>query len=147
MRKIMYKSLLAVIAVGVLSVGMAIAETIDTPADTDNSVSTKTLKLGHNFKNVEPRIDSLQWHFHDWPIENTKKAHTFKGQLKEAVQKLPYEVKAPSYIPYGYEIYTVPVSYTHLDVYKRQRQRMLSPKVTRFGLPWRRKKSITNQLK
>lgn len=43
MRKIMYKSLLAVIAVGVLSVGMAIAETIDTPADTDNSVSTKRL--------------------------------------------------------------------------------------------------------
>ena len=107
MRKTMYKSILAVIAVGVLSVGMAIAETIDTPADTDNSVSTKTLKLGHNFKNVEPRMDTLQWHFHDWPIENTQKAHTFKGQLKEAVQKLPYEVKAPSYIPYGYEIYTV----------------------------------------
>ena len=107
MRKTMYKSVLAVIAAGVLSVGMAIAETIDTPADIDNSVSTKTLKLGHNFKNVEPRMDTLQWHFHDWPIENTQKAHTFKGQLKEAVQKLPYEVKAPSYIPYGYEIYTV----------------------------------------
>ena len=52
-------------------------------------------------------MDTLQWHFHDWPIENTQKAHTFKGQLKEAVQKLPYEVEAPSYIPYGYEIYTV----------------------------------------
>ena len=63
MRKTMYKSILAVIAAGVLSVGMVIAETIDTPADTDNSVSTKTLKLGHNFKNVEPRTDSLQWHF------------------------------------------------------------------------------------
>ncbi|MDE8715283.1 hypothetical protein PZH35_13575, partial [Veillonella atypica] len=46
-------------------------------------------------------------HLHDWPIENTQKAHTFKGQLKEAVQKLPYEVKAPSYIPNGYKIYTV----------------------------------------
>ena len=103
----MYKSILAVIAVGVLSVGMAIAETIDTPADTDNSVSTKTLKLGHNFKNVEPRMDTLQWHFHDWPIENTQKAHTFNGHLREAAQKLPYEVKAPSYIPYGYEVYTV----------------------------------------
>ena len=69
--------------------------------------SAKTLKLGHNFKNVEPRIDGLQWRFHDWPIENTQKAHTFKGNLREAAQKLPYEIKAPSYIPYGYEIYTV----------------------------------------
>ena len=69
--------------------------------------SAKTLKLGHNFKNVEPRMDGLQWRFHDWPIENTQKAHTFKGNLKEAAKKLPYEVKAPSYIPYGYEIYTV----------------------------------------
>ncbi len=70
-------------------------------------ISAKTLKLGHNFKNVEPRMDGLQWHFHDWPIENTKKAHTFNGKLLEAAKKLPYEVKAPSYIPYGYEIYTV----------------------------------------
>ena len=69
--------------------------------------SAKTLKLGHNFKNVEPRMDGLQWRFHDWPIENTQKAHTFKGNLKEAAKKLPYEVKAPSYIPYGYKIYTV----------------------------------------
>ena len=70
-------------------------------------IPAKTLKLGHNFKNVEPRMDGLQWRFHDWPIENTQKAHTFKGNLKEAAKKLPYEVKAPSYIPYGYEIYTV----------------------------------------
>ena len=70
-------------------------------------IPAKTLKLGHNFKNVEPRMDGLQWHFHDWPIENTQKAHTFKGNLKEAAQKLPYEIKAPNYIPYGYEIYTV----------------------------------------
>ena len=70
-------------------------------------IPAKTLKLGHNFKNVEPRTDGLQWRFHDWPIENTQKAHTFKGNLKEAAQKLPYEIKAPNYIPYGYEIYTV----------------------------------------
>ena len=107
MRKTMYKSVLAVIAAGLLSVGMATAETADTPDTTDQAGSTKTLKLGHNFKNVEPRIDSLQWHFHDWPIENTKKAHTFNGKLLEAAKKLPYEAEAPSYIPYGYEIYTV----------------------------------------
>ena len=70
-------------------------------------IPAKTLKLGHNFKNVEPRTDGLQWRFHDWPTENTQKAHTFKGNLKEAAQKLPYEIKAPNYIPYGYEIYTV----------------------------------------
>ena len=107
MSKTIYKSILATIAVGLLSVGSVTADTVDTAISTDNSVSTKTLKLGHNFKNVEPRMDGLQWHFHDWPIENTKKAHTFKGNLKEAAQKLPYEIKAPSYIPYGYEIYTV----------------------------------------
>ena len=107
MNKTIYKSILATIAVGLLSVGSVTADTVDTAISTDNSVSTKTLKLGYNFKNVEPRMDGLQWHFHDWPIENTQKAHSFKGQLKEAVQKLPYEVKAPSYIPYGYEIYTV----------------------------------------
>ena len=106
MRKTMYKSVLAVIAAGLLSVGMATAETLDTPDTTDQAGSTKTLKLGHNFKNVEPRTDSLQWHFHDWPIENTKKAHTFNGKLLEAAKKLPYEAEAPSYIPYGYEIYT-----------------------------------------
>ena len=88
MRKTMYKSVLAVIAAGLLSVGMATAETVDTPDTTDQAGSTKTLKLGHNFKNVEPRTDSLQWHFHDWPIENTKKAHTFNGKLLEAAKKL-----------------------------------------------------------
>ena len=36
-----------------------------------------------------------------------KKAHTFNGKLLEAAKKLPYEAEAPSYIPYGYEIYTV----------------------------------------
>jgi len=115
MRKTMYKSVLAVIAAGLLSVGMATAETLDTPDTTDQAGSTKTLKLGHNFKNVEPRMDTLQWHFHDWPIENTQKAHTFKGQLKEAVQKLPYEVEAPSYIPYGYDVPYVPAEYKDFE--------------------------------
>lgn len=73
MRKLICNSILAAIAAGLLSVGMATAETVDTPDTTDQAGSTKILKLGHNFKNVEPRIDSLQWHFHDWPIENTKR--------------------------------------------------------------------------
>ena len=107
MKKPMGKSIFAAIAMGLLSISYVSADTVDTAISTDNSVSTKTLKLGHNFKNVEPRMDGLQWRFHDWPIENTQKAHTFKGNLKEAAKKLPYEVKAPSYIPYGYEIYTV----------------------------------------
>lgn len=107
MKKLMGKSIFAAITMGLLSISYVSADTVDTAISTDNSVSTKTLKLGYNFKNVEPRMDGLQWHFHDWPIENTKKAHTFNGNLKEAAKKLPYEVKAPSYIPYGYEIYTV----------------------------------------
>ena len=68
MRKTMYKAVLATVAAGLLSIGMATAETIDTPDTIDQSVSTKTLSLGHNFRNVEPRTDHLQWHFHDWPI-------------------------------------------------------------------------------
>ena len=50
MRKTMYKSVLAVIAAGLLSVGMATAETLDTPDTTDQAGSTKALKLGHNLK-------------------------------------------------------------------------------------------------
>ena len=43
MRKTMYKSVLAVIAAGLLSVGMATAETLDTPDTTDQAGSTKHL--------------------------------------------------------------------------------------------------------
>ena len=46
----MYKSVLAVIAAGLLSVGMATAETIDTPDITDQAGSTKTLKLDITLK-------------------------------------------------------------------------------------------------
>ena len=60
MRKLICKSILAAIAVGLLSVGSVTADTVDTAISTDNSVSIKTLKLGHNFKNVESRIDGLQ---------------------------------------------------------------------------------------
>ena len=45
MRKTMYKSVLAVIAAGLLSVGMATAETLDTPDTTDQAGSTKTLDV------------------------------------------------------------------------------------------------------
>lgn len=41
MRKTMYKSVLTVIAAGLLSIGMATAETIDTPDITDQAGSTK----------------------------------------------------------------------------------------------------------
>ena len=50
MRKLICNSILAAIAAGLLSVGMATAETVDTPDTTDQAGSTKTLKLGHNFK-------------------------------------------------------------------------------------------------
>ena len=50
MRKLICNSILAAIAAGLLSVGMATAETVDTPDTIDQAGSTKTLKLGHNFK-------------------------------------------------------------------------------------------------
>ena len=56
MSKTIYKSILAVVAMGLLSVSYVSADTVDTAISTDNSVPTKTLKLGHNFKNVEPRM-------------------------------------------------------------------------------------------
>ncbi len=52
MRKLICNSILAAIAAGLLSVGMATAETLDTPDTTDQAGSTKALKLGHNLKNV-----------------------------------------------------------------------------------------------
>ena len=45
MNKTIYKSILATIAVGLLSVGSVTADIVDTAISTDNSVSTKTLKL------------------------------------------------------------------------------------------------------
>lgn len=43
MRKTMYMSVLAVIAAGLLSVGMAIAETVDTPDTIDQADPLKHL--------------------------------------------------------------------------------------------------------
>ncbi|MDU2576793.1 MAG: hypothetical protein E7C91_04435 [Veillonella sp.] len=45
MRKLICNSILAAIAAGLLSVGMATAETVDTPDTTDQAGSTKTLSL------------------------------------------------------------------------------------------------------
>ena len=87
MRKTMYQSVLVVIATGLLSVGMATTETVDLLILQIRLGSTKTLKLGHNFKNVEPRMDPLQWHFHDWPIENTKRRILLRGNLIEAAKE------------------------------------------------------------
>ena len=73
MKKLMGKSIFAAIAMGLLSISYVSADTVDTAISTDDSVSTKTLKLGHNFKNVEPRMDGLQWRFHDWPMRIHKR--------------------------------------------------------------------------
>ena len=41
----------------------------------------------------------------EWPMKTQEGARNLKG-IVEAAQQLPYEVKAPSYIPYGYQLYT-----------------------------------------
>lgn len=50
MKKLMGKSIFAAIAMGLLSISYVSADTVDTAISIDDSVSTKTLKLGHNLK-------------------------------------------------------------------------------------------------
>ena len=106
MRKTIYKSILAAIAVGLLSVSYVSADTVD------QSVSTNHSEGLSNSKNVTPKIDNVsaiiqipRTQLVGWPIMTQDSARNFKGVV-EATQKLPYEAEVPSYIPYGYQLYT-----------------------------------------
>lgn len=106
MSKTIYKSILAVIATGLLSVSYVSAETVD------QSVSTNNSEALSNSKNVTPNMDNAsaiiqipRTQLVGWPIMTQDGARNFKGVV-EATQKLPYEAEVPSYIPYGYQLYT-----------------------------------------
>ena len=106
MSKTIYKSILAVIATGLLSVSYVSAETVD------QSVSTNNSEALSNSKNVTPKIDNAsaiiqkpRTQLVGWPLMTQDGARNFKGVV-EATQKLPYEAEVPSYIPYGYQLYT-----------------------------------------
>ncbi len=106
MRKIMYKTLLAAIAVGLLSASYVSADTVD------QSVSTNNSEVLSNSRNVMPKVDNAsaiiqipRAQLVGWPLMTQDSARNFKGVV-EATQKLPYEAEVPSYIPYGYQLYT-----------------------------------------
>ena len=106
MRKIMRKTMLAAIAVGLLSASYVSADTVD------QSVSTNNSEVLSNSRNVMPKVDNAsaiiqipRTQLVGWPMMTQDGARNFKG-VAEAIQKLPYEAEVPSYVPYGYQLYT-----------------------------------------
>ena len=106
MRKIMRKTMLAAIAVGLLSASYVSADTVD------QSVSNNNSEVLSNSRNVMPKVDNAsaiiqipRTQLVGWPMMTQDSARNFKG-VAEAIQKLPYEAEVPSYIPFGYQLYT-----------------------------------------
>ena len=106
MRNIMCKMILAAIAVGLLSASYVSADTVD------QSVSTNGSEVVSNSNNGTPKIGNAsaiiqipRAQLVGWPMMTQDGARNFKG-VAEAIQKLPYEAEVPSYIPYGYQLYT-----------------------------------------
>ena len=106
MRKIMRKTLLAATAVALLSASYVSADTVD------QSVSNNNSEVLSNSRNVMPKVDNAsaiiqipRTQLVGWPMMTQDGARNFKG-VAEAIQKLPYEAEVPSYIPFGYQLYT-----------------------------------------
>ena len=106
MRKIMRKTMLVAIAVGLLSASYVSADTVD------QSVSNNNSEVLSNSRNVMPKVDNAsaiiqipRTQLVGWPMMTQDSARNFKG-VAEAIQKLPYEAEVPSYIPFGYQLYT-----------------------------------------
>ena len=105
MKKPMGKSIVAAIAMGLLSISYISADT------TDQSVSTNHSEAASNSKNVTPNMNNAspikqipRMQLVGWPIMTQDSARNFKG-IAEVTQKLPYEAETPSYIPFGYQLY------------------------------------------
>ena len=106
MSKTIYKSILAVIATGLLSVSYVSAETVDQSVSTNNSEALSNSKnVTPNMANASVIIQLPRTQLVGWPLMTQDSARNFKGVV-EATQKLPYEAEVPSYIPYGYQLYT-----------------------------------------
>ena len=106
MRKTIYKSILAAIAVGLLSVSYVSADTVDPSVSINNSKTASESKhVTPNMDNASAIIQIPRTQLVGWPIMTQDSARNFKG-IAEVTQKLPYEAEAPSYIPYGFQLYT-----------------------------------------
>ena len=106
MKKPMGKSIFAAIAMGLLSTSYVLADTVD------QSVSTNHSEVVSNSNNGTPKIDNTSTIIQKpraqlvgWPMMTQDSARNFKGVV-DAAEKLPYEAEVPSYIPYGYQLYT-----------------------------------------
>ena len=107
MRKLICNSILAAIAVGLVSISYVSADTVDQSVSINNSeAASKSKNVTPNMNNASAIIQIPRTQLVGWPIMTQDGARNFKGVVA-AAEKLPYEAEAPSYIPYGYEIYTV----------------------------------------
>ena len=106
MRKIMRKTLLAATAVALLSASYVSADTVDQSVSTNNSEAvSKSKNITPNMNNASAIIQIPRTQLVGWPMMTQDGARNFKG-VAEAIQKLPYEAEVPSYIPFGYQLYT-----------------------------------------
>ena len=106
MSKTIYKSILAVIAMGLLSVSYVSADTVDQSVSTNHSGALSNSKnVTPNMANASVIIQLPRTQLVGWPLMTQDSARNFKGVVA-AAEKLPYEAEVPSYIPYGYQLYT-----------------------------------------
>lgn len=106
MKKTIGKSILAAIAVGLVSISYVSADTVDQSVSINNSeAASKSKNVTPNMNNASSIIQIPRTQLVGWPLMTQDSARNFKG-IVEAIQKLPYEAEAPSYIPYGFQLYT-----------------------------------------
>ena len=106
MKKTIGKSILAAIAVGLVSISYVSADTVDQSVSINNSdAASKSNPVTPNMNNASAIIQIPRTQLVGWPLMTQDSARNFKG-IVEAIQKLPYEAEAPSYIPYGFQLYT-----------------------------------------
>ena len=106
MKKLICKSILAAIAVGLVSISYVSADTVDQSVSINNSeAAAKSKNVTPNMNNASAIIQIPRTQLVGWPLMTQDGARNFKG-VAEAIQKLPYEAEVPSYIPYGYQLYT-----------------------------------------
>lgn len=106
MKKTIGKSILAAIAVGLVSISYVSADTVDQSVSINHSeAAAKSKNVTPNMNNASPIKQIPRMQLVGWPIMTQDSARNFKG-IAEVTQKLPYEAEAPSYIPFGYQMYT-----------------------------------------
>ena len=106
MKKTLGKSILAAIDVGLVSISYVSADTVDQSVSINNSeAASKSKNVTPNMNNASPIKQIPRTQLVGWPMMTQDGARNFKG-VAEAIQKLPYEAEVPSYIPYGYQLYT-----------------------------------------